>query len=84
MYRQLSEKEKATLVVYGCSAENWNDVEVAENFSAKYISNVHFSGKIKLGVYEHVFELDGGLKKHSGINNCWLHNCIVGNHVYID
>ena len=83
-YRQLLDKEIATLTVYGCSAENWKNVQVAEDFSATFINNVHFSGNIKLGTYTKVFELAGGLKKHAGIFNCVLHNCIVGNDVFID
>ncbi len=83
-YRQLTEKEIATLTVYGCSAENWKNVVVSENFSPNYISNVHFSGNIKLGTYTKVFENEGGLKKHSGIFNTILHNCTVADDVYID
>jgi len=84
MYRQLTEKEIATLMVYGCSADDWKNVSVAEDFSPKYFSNVHFSGTNKLGTYNKVFELVGGLKKHAGINNCCLHNCEIGNDVFID
>ncbi len=83
-YRQLTEKEIATLVVYGCSSENWTQIQVAEDFSPAFISNVHFSGNIFLGTYNKIFELAGGLKKHSGIYNCILHNCKVGNDVFID
>jgi len=83
-YRSLSDKEIATLTVYGCSAENWKDVQVTEDFSPAFISNVHFSGTVLLGSYQKVFELAGGLKKHSGIYNCILHNCIIENDVFID
>lgn len=83
-YRNLTEKEIATLTVYGCSAENWSEVQVAQTFSPAFISNVHFSGKVSLGIYQKVFELPGGVKKHSGIYNCLLHNCIIGDDVYID
>lgn len=83
-YRSLLEKEIATLTVYGCSAENWKEVQVAENFSPAFLQNVHFSGKVNLGTYNKVFELAGGVKKHSGIYNCHLHNCVVGNDVFID
>jgi hypothetical protein len=84
MYRQLTDKEIATLMVYGCSAENWKEVEVAENFTPTFFSNVHFSGKNKLGTYNKVFELAGGFQKHAGVNNCCLHNCEIGNDVFID
>lgn len=83
-YRALSDKEIATLTVYGCSAENWKEVQVTEDFSPAFISNVHFSGNVFLGSYQKVFELAGGLKKHSGIFNCVMHNCIIENDVFID
>lgn len=83
-YRQLAEKEIATLTVYGCTAENWKEINVVEEFSPTYFSNVHFSGKTYLGTYDKIVELEGGFKKHSGIYNCHLHNCIVGNNVFID
>jgi len=84
MYRQLTDKEIATLVVYGCSADDWKNISVAEDFLPTYFSNVHFSGKNKVGTYIKVFELSGGYKKHAGINNCCLHNCEIGNDVFID
>lgn len=83
-YRQLTEKEIATMVVYGCTAEDWKSVQVTENFKPDFVSNVHFSGNIKLGSFEKIFELPGGFKKHSGVYNCSIHNCIVGNNVYLD
>lgn len=83
-YRPLLDKEIATLTVYGCSAEDWKQVQVVEDFSASYFYNVHFSGSVSLGTYTKVFELSGGVKKHSGIFNCHLHNCVVGNDVFID
>lgn len=84
MYRQLADKEIATLTVYGCSAADWKTVLVVEDFSPNFISNVHFSGNIKLGTYTKVFELAGGVNKHAGIYNCSLHNCEIGNDVFID
>jgi len=83
-YRALSDKEIATLTVYGCSAENWKDVKVTDDFSPAFITGVHFSGTVLLGSYQKIFELPGGLKKHAGIYNCVLHNCTIGNDVFID
>lgn len=82
-YRQLTEKEIATLTVYGCSAEDWKQVNVAQDFLPTYISNVHFSGTVTLGTFNSVFNLIGGLRKHSGLSNCCLHNCKIGNDVFI-
>ena len=75
-YRSLTEKEIATLTVYGCSAESWQNVLVAEDFSPAYITNVHFSGNVHLGTFSKIFDLPGGLKKHAGLNNSMLHNCL--------
>lgn len=83
-YRPLTQKEIATLTVYGCSAESWNHVTVIEEFTTDFVANVHFSGTVQLGSYQHVFELPGGIKKHAGVYNCCLHNCVVGNDVFID
>lgn len=84
VYRSLTQKEIATLVVYGSTADDWNNIEVAEDFKTDFISNVHFSGKVKLGSFNKVFEMDGGFRKHSGVYNSCIHNCIIGNDVYID
>jgi len=83
-YRNLSDKEIATLTVYGCTADNWSNVKVTEAFTPTFISNVHFSGNVYLGTYNTIFDLAGGVKKHAGIYNCCLHNCTVGNDVFID
>ena len=82
-YRKLTEKEVATLVVYGCSADNWSNVTVDPEFTPQYVTNVHFSGTIKLGKFDKVFEMDGGFRKHSGLYNCCLHNCTIGDDVFL-
>ena len=82
--RHLTQKEIATLVVYGCSAENWENIEVNESFTPAFISNVHFSGKNFLGKFDKVFELNCGVAKHSGLFNCHLHNVRVEDNVYIN
>ncbi|MDR2854089.1 MAG: DUF4954 family protein [Prevotellaceae bacterium] len=82
--RLLTEKEIATLVVYGCTAENWKNIEVADDFSPNFVSNVHFSGAIKLGKFEKIFELNGTVQRHFGIFNCHLHNCSIADNVYIN
>jgi hypothetical protein len=83
-YRPLLDKEIATLTVYGCSAQDWKQVQVVEDFSPSYFYNVHFSGQVFLGSYNKIFELPGGVRKHAGVCNCLLHNCTVGNDVFID
>ncbi len=83
-YRSLSDKEIATLTVYGCTAENWENVKVVVNFNPSFVANVHFSGNVEIGSFNKLFELAGGLKKHAGIFNSTIHNCTIGNDVFID
>ena len=77
-YRKLTEKEIAALQQQGCSAEDWSDVEVGEGFSTEHIIRATFSGKVRLGRFEKVFTLPGGLKRHSGIYDATLFNVSLG------
>ena len=83
MYRKLSQQEIAQLEAQGCAAHDWNEVEVAENFDARYVRNTNFSGHNRLGVFSREIELPGGLMIHSGIYNATLHNCEVGNEAHL-
>lgn len=83
-YRNLTEKEIATLTVYGCSAESWENITVHEEFTPDHVANVHFSGKVTLGKFEKIYELPGGVKRHSGVYDCCVHNCNIGNDVFIE
>ncbi len=67
----------------GCTAKDWAEVEVAENFDARYVRNTSFSGHNRLGVFSREIELPGGLMIHSGIYNATLHNCEVGNEAHL-
>ncbi|MDF9829188.1 DUF4954 family protein [Parabacteroides sp. PF5-6] len=82
--RNLRLEEVAQLEIQGCLAEDWDCIFVAEAFTPAYIHQVHFSGTIRLGVFEKEFLLPGGVVKHSGIYRATLHNCAVGNNVLIE
>ena len=82
-YRSLTGAEIAQLEAQGCSAKNWNDVEVAEAFDARYVRETSFSGKNRIGVFRREIELPGGLTVHTGIYNATLHNCEVGDDAHL-
>lgn len=82
--RPLTPNEIDRLEAQGCSAESWNTIRVSERFSPEYIRNVSFSGEIGLGVFEKVFTLPGGIKKHSGLFHATLHNCSIGDNSLIE
>lgn len=83
-FRRLSASEVNTLKTQMCSAEDWDDIEVADGFSAVNIRNVRFSGRIRLGTFRKQFRLAGGIIKHSGICNATLHNVTVGDDCLIE
>jgi NDP-sugar pyrophosphorylase family protein len=84
MYRQLSKEEITALESQNCRAENWNFVEVSTGFNTQYVRNTAFSGNIRLGKFDFVFTLTGGVKKHAGIHNATLHNCELEDNVLIE
>ena len=82
-YRLLTEKEISLLLSQGCHADKWNDIEVAENFSTTNIWNTLFEGKIKLGLYSGVVEIEKGIPRKWGIYNSHIRNCEIAGNVYI-
>jgi hypothetical protein len=82
-FRPLTSKEIQTLQQQRCQAENWDNLEVAETFKPEYVQQVKFTGHNRIGTFESMMELSGGISIHSGIYNAWLHNCNIGNNVLI-
>ena len=82
-YRPLSDFEIMTLEVAGCTAEDWSRVLVAEDFNPRAIAHVDFSGDIRLGTFHETVRLMGGVERPTGIRHASLHNCTIGNEVYI-
>ena len=82
-FRKLTSAEIAQLERQGCSAKEWSDVEVAQDFDARYVCNATFSGHNKIGAFHREIALPGGLSVHSGIYNATLHNCEVGDDAHL-
>ena len=82
-FRKLTAQEIAQLEAQGCSAKDWAEVEVAQDFDAQYVHHAKFSGHNKLGAFHREIDLPGGLQIHSGIYNATLHNCEVGNDAHL-
>ncbi len=83
-YRKLKASEISLLKSQMCSATDWDLIEVASDFTADNIRYARFSGNIRLGSFRKVFELPGGMKKHSGIYYATLHNVTVGDDCCIE
>ena len=83
-YRKLSKEEIGQLILQGCYSEDWNLIQVVDNFIPDNIRNSLFSGSIRIGHFEEDICLFGGIKMKSGIINAHLHNCTIGNNSLIN
>ncbi len=83
MIRQLTQEEIARLESRGCTCADWSRVTVTDGFTTQHISNVEFSGDVRLGRLDGVFTMAGGLQRHSAICDVTLHNVSVGDNVLI-
>lgn len=84
VYRKLNKEEIEILERQMCSASDWNLVEVTDGFSTDYVRYARFSGNVRLGAFRKVFQLAGGMVKHSGIYYATLHNVTVGDDCCIE
>jgi hypothetical protein len=80
-YRFLTSEEISLLLSSGCYADNWSDISVKEDFSAKNIRNTRFEGKIKLGSFSGIIK--GDASKNCGIYNSYIRNCEIADNSYI-
>ena len=83
-YSALTASQIAALEAQSCRCDDWSQVTVAEGFNPKYVRNVNFSGQIRLGSFNKIFTLAGGICKHSGIYHATLHNVVVGDDCMIE
>ncbi len=82
-YRQLTTEEINRLLLQYCSAENWENISVAENFTVENIVNTRFEGKIKLGVFTGKLEVDKNELLNCGLYNSTISNCEIAGKVRI-
>ena len=83
-FRSLSAEEIEKLTSQGCSSTDWARVQVADPFHAEAVRAAHFSGDVRLGVFEKSVRFYGGVEKPAGIRNAAIHNCTIGDNVYIN
>ncbi|MBR4734596.1 MAG: DUF4954 family protein [Bacteroidales bacterium] len=82
--KALTEEQIDLLVSRGCRAEDWGSVFCKDTESLNYVRGVRFSGTVEFGSFKEVFVLPGGIKKHSGLRDCTLHNVTVGDDSLIE
>ena len=84
IYRKLTEDEISTLQANSCWAEDWQHIEVSEDFEPRFFHRVMFYGDIRLGAFTDNVEVSRGFMKHSGVNNATLRNVTIGNNCLIE
>ncbi len=82
-YRKLNRTEINQLQNQGCTASDWDQILVGDVFIPENIRNVNFSGNIRIGDNSGTIDFKGGIIRNCGIYNASVHNCTIGNHVYI-
>lgn len=82
-YRSLQLNEIDSLVKQRCSCDDWENIKVKEGFSTDFVQEVHFSGKITIGLFNKDFATASGLIKHSGLFKANIHNCELADNIYV-
>ncbi|MBA4322224.1 MAG: DUF4954 domain-containing protein, partial [Odoribacter sp.] len=82
-YKPITDKEIQVLQLNGCTCDNWHNISIKHGFDPGKCRNVHFSGKIKLGIFSKSFTDESGVTINSGIVNAQIHNCTIGDNVSI-
>ncbi|MEG1936071.1 MAG: DUF4954 family protein [Rikenellaceae bacterium] len=85
MYRKLTQEEINKFKDRDCYAKDWSLIEVKdEKLDFARFMSVRFSGSVKIGLQNGNVALRGGVRTLTGIKNVLLHNCIIGDNVYIN
>ena len=82
--RKLNENEIAALQRQGCTAEDWQNIKVADDFCPDYIHQTDFYGEVTLGAFHKTMEIAKGFTKHTGIRRATLRNCVIGDNCLIE
>jgi len=83
-WRALTTAEITKLTAQGCTCGDWSKVQVADGFKPERVKSACFSGDVRLGTFEKEVRFSGGLTRPAGICNATIHNCYIGNNVYIN
>jgi hypothetical protein len=83
-YRKLSKSEISELKDQNCFSENWNNINVSENFDTNKIKNSQFSGIVYLNKFDKNIKTNTGILKSTGIYNSFVHNCSIGANTLIN
>ncbi len=82
--RPLSNEEIKVLELNRCTADNWLNITVGENFSPDRIFNVEFIGKCRIGSNNGTITTDIGIDVPAGIHNARIIDSTIGDNCLIE
>ncbi len=80
----LTAEQIQRLQAQSCRAEDWSQVRVVQPFDTDRVHNTHFSGLVTMGRMDKTVRLYGGVCRKAGIYNATIHNCRIGDNVFIN
>ena len=83
-YRALTALELDTLIHNRNTSDNWENVQVSENFTAGLIKNCKFYGLVRLGVLQPFYREFHNFRMAVGIYNSTIISCDLGDNICID
>jgi hypothetical protein len=83
-HRTLSNSEITALQNQGCFSSDWSKIQVSDPFSTDHVHQVRFVGTVKIGELGGAIETGAGEGSTSGLYNCKIENCEIGNKVLLD
>ena len=82
--RSLTIEEIEVMERQGCTADDWGDISVAEDFSPQQVREVDFHGEVALGVFDEWVEVTEGLRLPAGLKKLTLCNVSIGDNCLIE
>ncbi len=83
-YRALTTLELDTLIHNRNTSDNWNNVQVSENFNATLIKNCKFYGLVRIGVLQPLYREFHNFRMAVGLYNSTIISCDLGDNICID
>jgi hypothetical protein len=83
-FRSLADSEIASLATQGCTAEDWQQIQVRDGFDPRRVQNTTFSGPVFLGRLDGSVSLSDGGSVPCGLYDSRIHGCTFGDNVLVD
>ncbi|MBC8873703.1 MAG: DUF4954 family protein [Planctomycetes bacterium] len=82
-YRPLRDEEIQTMQEQGCSAEDWSQIQVVNDFQPERVRSSHFAGDVRIGSLAGNIDVGGGVRKPCSIEGAYISGCVIGHGVRI-